>query len=476
MKRILSLILCLAMGIGMVGCTKTRGSKNGTDDSKANTITSNEESNETADDGPGPLQVYYVSQGSSGQIAGSLMKWYKAQENAQEIETTSFNSAAELEAALDQEDQPDIIILDKYTSGHVLNPFQWAKDGRLTGLSQYLADDVTYDRANYINGVMDAGKYGDEQYIVPLAVSGQYLLANSEEVEVGGLSDLSGEYTMNMVLETMLADAKTHEGESDYYSQIPYSFSIGSVSQWMYDCLEQTGALHVDRKAKSVTIHQEMFELTMEYFRNAFQSVDPFLSGQTNVSAMSFADVEGVCTAIIGNHNMIHVARYMSSACHQLLNQEAVMIPFKLAEGGYSFNVNVFGMVNANSDQPLEAFQFLRTLMDFSHEQWEMIAMDDAVVTMSPVNKNEALALIESFESMSGGKYKIQTDIFEREVLSAEMAEELRSIIAETQQAFIVDAQVCDVLATYLTDYFNGQTDDLDGVAEQIKGAIEAAL
>ena len=475
MKRGLTLLLSVALLMGLIGCRKTEDVK------QEDSMIPVESSETMADDNTEtevdePLLVYYVNQAGSGTIAQAYINWYKLQEGALEIETQAFNSAAELEEAIYGEDKPDVILLDKYTSGPVVNPFQWAKDGKIAGLSAYLAEDMTYDSENYIAGLMQAGKYGDEQYLIPLSVCGQFLMTNSDEIEVGALESLQNEYTMNMVLETMIADMQSHEGETGYYSQVPYSFSVSTVVQWMVECLEQTGALHVDRESKSVTVDQELFELTMEYFRETYEVANPFLMGQVNVMQMSYADLAGSSTVILGSNNMINTARYMSSACQQLLDQDAVLIPFEMAEGGYALNMNVYGMVGGASKQPEAAYQFLRTLMDFSHDQWEMIAMNDVIVSLSPVNKNEALALIESFESMSGGMYKIGKETFEREQLPAELAEQLRNVIDETSRVFYADAEVCNAIVPCVEEYFNGQTDDLAGVAEEIKAAIEAIL
>ncbi len=475
MKRIFTLLLCAALSISFVGCSGAKDSKNEVSDTTVKADASEKEEAAGAGNDE-PLRVYYVNQAGSGAIAEAYVNWYELQEDAQEIETKAFNSAEELEKAVYGEEKPDVIILDKYTSGPVVNPFQWAKDGKVAGLSQYLTEDTSYDGESYIAGAMQAGKYGDEQYLIPLSVSAQYFMTDAEEVEVGALESLKDEYTVNMVLETMIADMQAHEGDAGYYSQVPYSFSVSSTVQWMVECLEQTGALHVDRESKSVMIDQELFELTMEYFRETFEIVNPFLAGQVNTATMSYADLTGVSTVILGSNNMINTARYMSSACHQLLDQDAVLIPLELAEGGYAFNMNVYGMVGAESEQTQAAYEFLRKLMDFSHDQWEMIAMNNAIVSLSPVNKNEALALIESFESMSGSMYKLGKETFEREELPAELVEQLRTIIGETNRVFYADAEVCNTIVPFVEEYFNGQNDDLEGVAEEIKAAIEAIL
>ncbi len=478
MKRICSLLMVLAMIFSFAGCTPTRESKNDQEESMTDADVKQEDLQEKESDdaveSTGPLQVYYVTSSTGGSI-DPYLKWYGQLQDKQEIEITEFVSAEELDAAIKGDAQPDVIILDKVICTSSISPFGWAKDGYLAGLSAYLADDISYDEKDYINGVMAAGHYKGEQYLLPLSLTGQYLFANAAEFETGALTDLNAEYTMKMVMETMIQDMQLHEGE-EYYSQVPYSFSIVSVADWLYSCLEQTGALHIDHDAGTVTIDEEMFKLTMEYFRATYRQVEPFLMGKTNINTMSLDDLDDVSTAILGTYNLINAARYMSSAYHQQLNQDAVMIPFELAEDGYAFGVGLVGMVSANSAQPKAAYQFLRTLMDMAHDNWEMIAMNNVLASMMPVNINEAQALIESFETMSGGTYKMQIDTFEREALTEELAEQLKEVLAETRYVYVTDPEVITVLSQQLAEYVEGNTDDLDGVAEQLKSAIEAVL
>lgn len=464
MKKMLSLFLCLAFICSMIACTG--GQKTPNTDSSANSEAETSE----------PIQVYYVLQDSYS-ATDALVNWYQSSGASVTIETTTFNTAEELEKALEGDEQPDVILLDKYSSSLTLNPFQWAKDGKLMAIDQYLSQDAAYDETNYIPGTIDAGKYGEEQYILPLSVSQQYLITDAETAENGSLSPLNNEYTAHTLLETLIADAKQHEGESDYCSQLPYFITFMNEYQWLYDLLEHTGALHVDRASKKVQIDPELFELTTEYFRFTLDMATPFYTGATNVSSMSLADLNDFCTAFTANRNMIYTARYMSSAYHQLLNQDAVLIPYELGQGGYSLNINVMGMVSAKADQPEAAVQFLRTLMDIPHDEWEMIEMPHQLNLLSPVNQNEALALIESFKTLTGSQFKLQKQTFNREALPEDLAAQLTDIIQNNQQAFIVDADICHVLETYLSDYINGQTDQLeDGLAEKIQKAIEDTL
>ena len=93
---------------------------------------------------------------------------------------------------------------------------------------------------------------------------------------------------------------------------------------------------------------------------------------------------------------------------------------------------------------------------------------------MSPVNQNEALALLESLQTLSGGQFKIQGSVFDREPLPTDLAEDLTDLVTKAERAYIVDDDVCEILRTYLSDYIGGQSDQLDGLAEKIKTAIEA--
>ncbi|MCI8632040.1 MAG: hypothetical protein HFE64_00955 [Lachnospiraceae bacterium] len=463
MKKIFALLLCAALVCCAFGCTRTEEPK----------PSSSAVSGEAA-----PLRVYYVGEADTEPMIRALLDWYKTSDDCLPIEATSFKSAEELEQALEGDKAPDVILLDKYSSSFIINPFQWAKDGKLAGLHEYLQADTDYDPANYINGAIEAGKCGDEQFILPLSVSIQYLITDAQTLGAGGLSELSDQYTAQQLLQALMADADLHKDSADYCSQLPLMLSISNRYQWMYEVLEHTGALHVDREAGQVAVDPALFALTMEYFRTTMDMAFPYFSGAATVTSMSFADIRDFCTVILGNSNMICAARYMSSACHQLLQQDAELLFYPLGDGdGYSVNINIMGMVSASSSQPEAAVRFLRALMDIPHDQWEMITMYDAMAMLTPVNQNEALALIDSFRSLSGGQYQIQKQAFDREALPQDLADSLQSLIQENKQAFIVDADICTVLEAYLADYLSGQTNSLpDDIAEKVQKAIEDSL
>ena len=99
MKRILTLLLCVVLSISFVGCSGAGDSKKeASDNTVKNEMSGKEETTET--EGSDPLQVYYVNQASSGANAEAYVNWYKLQDDALEIETKAFASAAELEEAV----------------------------------------------------------------------------------------------------------------------------------------------------------------------------------------------------------------------------------------------------------------------------------------------------------------------------------------------------------------------------------------
>lgn len=461
MKKAAVMLLCLALLLTAAACQKTHEKP--------------EAVNEEKDSGTvQPLTVYYISQ-SYFQGTAYMMGWYQRQEGAYPIDSTVFTSAEELQAAL-EEGFPDILLLDKVSSSVLVDPYEWIREGKIAGLSIYMEQDENLDSENYIRGTLEAGRFGGEQYILPLSVSSSYLLINEAERETGSLSALGGEFSVQQLMEVLLQDAEQHRGNETYFTHLPYYMTISNWNQWLYEMLEQTGALHVDRDSRTVQVDEALFEQTVRYFRSVFEDASALYSGETDLSSGSLADIEAFTTVMLSGNNAAFMARYMSSSCHQLMDQDMYLVPYELAGGGYSVNVNVFGMVGADSDQPEAAYQVLRTVMDMPCSSWETIGADDAFAQMSPVRVIEALGLVDAYAQLEGGNFRIAGSLVQREKLTEELAETLRSMIQENRQAFLVDAGTCQVMTEYLGPYVMGETEDLSGTAQQTAAAIEAGM
>ena len=464
MKRILSLIICFALLLSGVGCSDSQREE----ESKVDIVLEE-------DEGMGPLQVYCLEY----DVSDTVKPYIKTFENSEidiELEITSFDSIEELENSLKNSGKADVIILDGYVASTMVNPFEWAEDGYLQGLSPYFAADEAYDEGNYINGVMDAGRYDGELYMVPLSIGGQFWLVNSEEVESGGLTALQDEASMKLIMETLINDAEKHEGEK-YYSQIVRTLGyVYDTGEWLYACLEQTGAVHVDRDSQTVTIDEKMFELTMKYLRATYPQVSDYSKNKSAYMEVSVGELDGMSTAFLNGGNMIFETGFISSAYHQLLERNVVLLPFKMSNDGYAFSANIVGMVSSESKQPIKACAFLKALMDMPHENWEEISGIGGFRSMTPVNQNELEELIVSYETVFGTPYEMQHQAFEREKLPEDLADQLRQVYANTEKVFIMDVDVLNILNMYLNDYMEGNTDDLDGIAEKIKTDIEAML
>ena len=152
--RILALLLCFVMTLGIAGCHKARSSKKETKNTDSDALT-----------------LYYIENNS---YQGPLMMlgWYRMQPDPIKIDATGFASVQELEEAL-EEGYPDILLLDKMSGGTRMEPFKWISEGKIADLNAYIEQDSDYNEQNYIYGTIEAGKVGDEQYILPLSVSAQ---------------------------------------------------------------------------------------------------------------------------------------------------------------------------------------------------------------------------------------------------------------------------------------------------------------
>ena len=472
MKKLIAIVLCASLALSLFGCHKTRErSKTSKETKGSNQETAVESSDSQMDE---PLTLYYVNNNQHKGVT-MLLGWYRSQKDAIKVEAIAFESVQELEKALEGEEQPDLIMLDKLSGSTQSDPFMWIREGKIAGLNYFMNDDETFEAANYIAGTLEAGIYEDEQYILPLSISNQYLVVNEEELDSGVLSALGGGYTTKQLMEELIHDAEAHEGET-YFTTLPFYYDLAGKGAWVYDMLELTGALHVDHMNGGVKIDAEMFGQTMEYMATLVDDANLLYTGAADLSNLDFVDMEGYCTVVLTDRNAPYMTRYMNSACRQLLQQEMTILPYALPEGGYAVNVNVMCMVGAGSDQQEEAYQVLRDMMDVPKEKWETINADDTFVQMSSVNRNVALGLLESFLVMDVGNFRILGSVIQREPLTEQQGEILRDMIENNQCAYITDANIVSAIESYVLPNVGLENVDWTEIAQQTAQAIENGM
>ena len=452
----LVLLLCLYMILSLVGCHKTRSSQ-------SNVPKRNSDA----------LLLYYVDN-ASFQAPLLQLGWYRMQPDAVKIEAIGFESALELEEALEEE-CPDIILLDKISAGTSLNPFQWIDEGKIASLNSYMDLDEEYNEQNYIHGSMEAGKCGDDQYILPLSISTQYLLINESELNTGALSTLGKNPTVQRLMEELVRDAKAHEEEL-YFTHVPFYMDIMDQNQWVYELLEQSGALHVDHQDKKVDVDEELFEQTMKYVQVVLEDQKRMYENGADLATAGFMDIESYCTAVLTDRNAPLMTRYMHSACHQLLNQEMILLPYQLEDGSFVQSINVMGMVGAESARPSEAYQVLRKMMDMPADKWVNLTVDDALAHLSPVNVIEAQKLVDTLAEKSGGNYNILGSYFQREALTSSQTARLTEMIDNTEKMYIVDINSCSAVESEVLPYLQMQTEDWSSIAKRLAKAIENGM
>ncbi len=454
--RMLAFLLCLIMALCMTGCHKTRSSKK-------ETINVNHDA----------LTLYYI-ENPSYQGPLLLLGWYRTLPNNIRIEATGFPSVAELKEAL-EEGYPDILLLDKVSGGTSLDPFDWIQDGKIAGLNVYMEQDSAYSEENYIDGAMEAGKVGDEQYILPLSMSAQYLLINESELSAGTLSALGGQPVAKRLMEELVRDAQAHEDEL-YFTHVPFYMDVTDPSQWIYELLELSGALHVDHRDQRVTVDEALFDQTMKYVQVVLADQRRMYENGAELAEASFMDVERYCTAVLSDFNAPLMTRYLGSASHQLLEQHMLVLPYQLEDGSFVQNVNVMGMVGADSERQQEAYQVLRTMMDMPAEKWENLTVDHALAHLSPVNAIESQKLVDTLTGEPVGNYNILGSYIKREALTEEQAERLTAMLAETRQTYIVEANICNAIEGILLPYVQMDIEDWSDVAQPLAQAIEKGM
>ena len=128
MKRLWTMILCLALTLSMIGCGSAK--------------TKNEESSKGAvSNADAVVTVGYINQ-DGGQRIDALLKWYRTQKDVPQLKVVTYKTSQELEQELEAEDQPDVILVDKYTSAIDVSPFEWIRDEKRVEVDEALFQQV----------------------------------------------------------------------------------------------------------------------------------------------------------------------------------------------------------------------------------------------------------------------------------------------------------------------------------------------
>lgn len=388
------------------------------------------------------LTVYYLSKDTA---ATFIVRGYKPEDATVKINAVAFNSAAEMDLRLSTEagsgKGADVVL---FPSATTLDTAKMAINNAFLDLTPYLSSDGSFDPANYYP-VLDAGKVGGKQALMPLRFRPQYLLTSEEKLTNAGIA-LSEKYSASELMSALAANAANcAEGESAI--QCLYS---GAYVGILYDTMRLANVQIADMNSKTLTVSDDTFRVFSEYAKMAYGQIQ---KSEQILKLYSRDFVGGVSklTTMLSVDPLPFQMRYYEALFDQALEEklEVLAMPNHEDAGALTVDVGLYAAVLQSTDCPKEAYAFVRYAMDS--------AAGDVTNTL-PVSKSAVTAVLDELCAQAGKRVNIGSMFVNIPVMSDELRASCEELLGRIDSGNIRNCAVSDIFAESMQGYITGES------------------
>lgn len=402
----------------------------------------------------GSLRIYYSANPDAKQMIDSFMK-----ENPElTVEATAFEEPSQMDARLTTETTvgqgPDVVI---FTEDTTLDTLKMAFNGAFEDLAPRLAID---SEAYY--PVLDAGRIGERQYLMPLRFRVTYLITSREKLAGEGLS-LEAPYTMGELMQ-LVEQAAAQSGDDTSALQSLNPWTPGSL---LYDALRLSDVPVTDFEEQTISLEQEELALYGEYARQGTEQIHK--SAQIlQTYSRDFIGAFSRLTLMLTDSALPYTLRQYDSIFAYGLSEELRVLPYYDKTGeGIVGDVCLYTAVLQGSQNPRAACAFVRSAMDS--------APSDPLAGDLCVSKAQTEVILKSLSASSGKGMNIGVKNIPISALSQERREETEKILAAVSSGSIRSQAVEEILSQSMTGYLEG-TAALDSCYREMCNKLELYL
>ena len=300
------------------------------------------------------LVVYYVKEHPFYQTA---LEEYQKKDQVS-LELHAFETEEELAKQYTAEGLAgggaDVLLLSDTSS---LDAEKLMTEGICFDLTEYLEQDQNYNKENYFEIVVDAGKQEGKQYILPITFDMGFAVTRNTVSELCGNiltddTDCYGFYQELLACQQLLYDSEE--------IRLGLCFTSDSTEDFLLYAYHTSGLELTDGKTVSVNSEQlrqlcDFVKAGQEEFQAKYDEMKN--SGSNSATLVGYQLLYGNPAAIIRQQEYAYEAMFQE-------NINYFMFPEDTA-GGYRATVRDFGLVDAKSDCPEEAYKLLNYLLDY---------------------------------------------------------------------------------------------------------------
>lgn len=382
-----------------------------------------------------------------------ILEFEKAYKNIT-IDKKTFADVAQFDETLANEINggkgPDLVIFPQTTS---LDVMQMARNGAFASLNSYIENSKKpILPENYISSVFDAGKIGEEQYIMPLSIMIPFIQYNT-------IHSFSFEQEPVIPFETFMAavvsDMEEFKNDEDIASLV---LAYSSITQMplSVSLLQTSQILQFSEDGKSLDYDEEQLRELVD-FTMAIES-------EIQTKGKKIAMKSGNTLTASAKHfryffyfpkEFVYTARNANSI-NEAANQSETGISAFTGVGSDSVSaaVGTYGAVNKNAgDKAGYAYEFLREAIDAklpnTHSQTPIFA--DLSINKYQIYEEIIACQSGSAKSITDGNQQIAVVGF-----SEKQAENLKSIVDGIHHAEIINNKLLSIVTESFGPYLDG--------------------
>lgn len=389
------------------------------------------------------VDVYYLS---NDPAAAHIINSVRKNSSGLTVNPVAFDSVEEMDLRISTEtiggSGADVIL---FSSGTTLDTAKMVQNGSFLDLTTYLTEDAGYTEEAYYP-VLDAGKADGKQQLMPLRFRLQYLLTSQEKLEKAGVL-LKGVQTTAQLFAELEANAKDC-GALESAMQCLFRFD---PTVHLYDTIRLTGVPILDQQSKTLLIQKASLQGYADYGKLAHGQI---LKSEQILKKYSRDFVGGVSklTTMLSNTSLPFQMRYYDALFAQGLNEklQIVTFPSNYEAGTLTADISLYAAVLKDTDQPQEAYEFVRFAMDTSSGD---------ITNDLPVSRESTAALLENLCQYKGKNINIGSMTVTISPMTEALRDDCESILERIGGGSIRNGAVEEIFTETMGRYITGEAE-----------------
>jgi len=395
----------------------------------------------TAARGEQVLDVYYLT---GDPAAAFIARGYRSGDSNLIINAEAFQSVEEMDLRISTESGSgkgaDVVLFSGTTT---LDTAKMAANHAFLDLAPYLSADNTFDAANYYC-VLDAGKVGELQAMMPLRFQLQYFLTSEEKLAAGGISLKEG-YSASELMNALISNASSCN-EDQSAIQCLFRGTPGGI---LYDALRLTNVQIADVSGKNLSVTEDTFREYAEYAQMAYGQ---FMKSAQILKLYSRDFVGGVSklTTMLSRDSVPYQMRDYSAMFDQGLEErmEVLTLPNCGEPNALTADVTLYAAALQSADQPQAAYDFIRYAMDTGVGE---------VTNDLPVSRKAVSALLDELCANSGKSMNIGSMNVKIPAMSEELRGSCEKILERITSGNIRNSAIAAIIDESMQNYLMGK-------------------